>query len=73
MRPRIDRRPTLQHRTMYPRSPANGRHDDTYHPPTTLSVAVAVAAAVPLTLFALAEPALLVGAFVGAVAVAVAR
>lgn len=58
---------------MYPRQSAHGRHDDTYRPPTDLATAFAVAATFPLTLFALAEPAFLVGALVGAVGVAATR
>ncbi|MFC7070694.1 hypothetical protein [Halobaculum lipolyticum] len=55
---------------MYPRQPARSRHDDPYRPPTNLAAAFAVAAAVPLALFALLHPAFLVGAVAGAVATA---
>ncbi|MFC7095947.1 hypothetical protein [Halobaculum marinum] len=59
---------------MTPRTPATRRHDDQYRPPTNLAVAFAVAAAVPLALFALHHPTFLVGAAAGAVAtVALAR
>lgn len=58
---------------MFSRPPVHGRHGDTYRPPTDLVTAFAVAAAFPLTLFALAEPAVLVGALVGAVGVAATR
>ncbi|MFC7136982.1 hypothetical protein [Halobaculum litoreum] len=55
---------------MSPRTPAHGRHDDPYRPPTNLATAFAVAAAVPLALFALHRPAFVAGAVVGAVATA---
>lgn len=58
---------------MFPRTPAHGRHDELYRPPTNLPVAVAVALAVPLTLFAVTHPTFLAGAVGGAVAVAIAR
>jgi hypothetical protein len=58
---------------MYPRPPAHGRHNDTYRPPTDLPTTAAVAAAFPLTLFALTEPAFLVGALAGVVAGAATR
>ena len=47
---------------MYPRTPAHGRHDEPYRPPTNLAAAVAVAAAGPLALVALHHPAGRVGA-----------
>lgn len=58
---------------MYPRLPADSRPDDAYRPPTNLTMAVAVALAVPLALLALTTPPFAVGVVAGAFAATVAR